>query len=326
MTRSILRRCVVVLAAVALAHAGGYIYAASGRYYQLSDNPFFAPPPGAFPAGAEYWRYLQTIPSEGLGRMPGGGSETLAGALGRATQASLGLLGLAFALSILVGLALGLLAARVLPPGVSAWLTPLATLAQAMPPFYVGAVLVTAVVFYLLYWAPPGTSLPLPLRGFGWDEHLVLPVLVLAARPGMQIARLTAALLSGEFGKTYVTAARSLGYNWREIRWHVALRNVLAPVVLTIGAAFRLMVVELIVVEWLFGWPGLGSLLAAALIRPPTASVGTQVLPPRFLDPALMAGVLTVFVVLFVLADLAASALARLADPRLRAQEEVARG
>lgn len=204
MTRSIVRRLVVVLAAAALAHAGGYIYAASGRFYQLSDNLFFSLPEGAFPAGAEYWRSLQTVLSEGLGRMPGGGSETL----GRATQASLGLLGLAFALSTLVGLALGLLAARVLLPGVSAWLTPLAMLAQAMPPFYVGAVLVTVVIFYLLYWAPPGASLPLPLRGFGWDEHLVLPVLVLAARPGMQIARLTAALLSGEFGKTYVTAAR----------------------------------------------------------------------------------------------------------------------
>jgi peptide/nickel transport system permease protein len=158
----------------------------------------------------------------------------------------------------------------------------------------------------------------LPLTGFGWDSHLIMPALVLMARPTVQIAQATAGLLSDELGKQYVVAARSFGHSWRAIRQRHALFNILAPIVLLMAASVRLLVGELIVVEWFFQWPGLGNLLAQTLIPSGVAvgrSLGEESL---FLDPPVVAAVLAVFTALFLLTDLVASVLVRVIDPRLR--------
>jgi ABC-type dipeptide/oligopeptide/nickel transport system permease component len=102
------------------------------------------------------------------------------------------------------------------------------------------------------------------------------------------------------------------------IRSKHALRNVISPVIVTIAGALRLLVAELIVVEWLFSWPGLGNLLAQTLIPSQTitmSSTGDSIL---FLNPAVVAAVLGVFAAMFLLADVIASAMGRAFDPRLR--------
>ena len=94
-----------------------------------------------------------------------------------------------------------------------------------MPSFYIGSLLIMATLAYLI-WGPQGAVLP--VQGFGWDLHLVLPALVLAARAAAQIAQMSSALLVAELDKTYVVAARSVGQPWRAIRGRHALRNVAA--------------------------------------------------------------------------------------------------
>jgi ABC-type dipeptide/oligopeptide/nickel transport system permease component len=90
-------------------------------------------------------------------------------------------------------------------------------------------------------------------------------------------------------------------------------------VILVVAASLRLMVGELILVEWLFGWPGLGKLLASALLPPNVASVGLLSGATRnFLHPELVAGILTLFGLLFLLADLVSSLAVYAVDPRLR--------
>jgi ABC-type dipeptide/oligopeptide/nickel transport system permease component len=139
----------------------------------------------------------------------------------------------------------------------------------------------------------------------------------------MQIAQVTANLLMSELGKRYIVAARSFGHTWRAIRWDKALRNVLAPIILTMAGSFRLMMAELILVEWLFSWPGLGRLLVQTLVPPNLSSVGGMLNTSAFfLNPPLVAGLLTIFSLLFLLADLLASATAKIVDPRLRMVEE----
>jgi peptide/nickel transport system permease protein len=165
----------------------------------------------------------------------------------------------------------------------------------------------------------------LPVAGFGWDAHLILPVLALAVRPTMQVAQMTAALLSAELGKRYVVAARSFGHTWHAIRWDKALRNILAPVLMTIAGSFRLLMTELVLVEWLFGWPGLGRMLVQTLVPPSMSTPGGHAdLSVFLLYPPLVAALLVVFALLFLLADTLASGLARAVDPRLRAAEEEA--
>ena len=72
------------------------------------------------------------------------------------------------------------------------------------------------------------------------------------------------------------------------------------------------MVGELIVIEYIFSWPGLGRLLALILIVAPHRGAFPDAI---FLNPAALATTLTLLAAVFLLADLAAGLVARLADP-----------
>ena len=153
------------------------------------------------------------------------------------------------------------------------------------------------------------------MKGLGWTAHLVLPVLALAVRPTAQIAQVVASLLAGELGKQYITAARGKGVAERRVVAHHALRNIWASVAQAGASTVRLLVGEQIVVEWLFSWPGLGYLMAGALLPAEFAAASVE---SRFFDPPLVASLLTIFAALFVTADMVAGAIAWLADPRQR--------
>ncbi len=324
MIRFILRRLLLIPIALILVNFLGYTYAHYARPLRAARTPFVqveeAPP--LIPS---YTTYVESLLNLDFGlRLNLPGSRTGPTALGEtlvsATQASLGLLSIALVLSVVFGLLIGFPAVRNDPPGVSRWLTLVSTVGLAMPSFYIGSLFIIGLVFFVL-WRGPGIDMPLPLDGFGWDEHLILPILALMARPTVQVAQVTAGLLSGELNKQYVVAGRSLGHTWRSIRYHYALRNVIAPVILTIASMLRLLVGELLLIEWLFRWPGLGRLLAWTLVPAQlTSSQGS----PLFLNPPVMAAVLTLIAGLFLVTDFIAALLVRNFDPRLRNPESEA--
>lgn len=312
MIRYILRRLLFIPPALLLVNFLGFAYAHFARPLRAARTPYLPFVPESGPLLPAYQHSLQTI-FDPAARSPL--QEAILNTLSASVLASLGLVGLALLLSILLGTTLGLGAVRNEPPGVKRWLAFLSTSGLAMPSFYIGSLLIVSSVSYVL-WKGPGTPLPFPIQGFGWDYHLVFPTIALMARPTMQIAQLTAGVLSAELAKQYVIAGRSLGQSWQAIRMKYAMRNILAPVILNITSSFRLLVGELVVVEWLFSWPGLGRLLAQSLVPPLLSSnQGTQL----FLDPEIVAIVLTLFAAMFLLADLIASVLVRTFDPRLRA-------
>lgn len=317
MTRFILRRLAIIPVALLLVHLAGFTYAHFAGPLRAARMPYVfiqLDPPPLIPT---YRSYLQGAIRLDLGTMPNA-SESIATAILRASTNSLGLLALALVLSVAIGLFLGLRAARSDPPGVSQWLTFASTLGLAMPSFYIGSLFIVASVSYLR-WQGPGSEAPFPLQGFGWDKHLVFPTLALMVRPAVQIARVTSGLLADELGKQYALAARSFGHTWRAIRWRLALSNILAPIILTITGSLRLLVGELILIEWLFKWPGIGRLLAWTLVPSQlTSDAGS----PLFLNPPVIAAVLTTIAALFLVSDFIAATLARVLDPRLRAPEE----
>jgi peptide/nickel transport system permease protein len=171
---------------------------------------------------------------------------------------------LAFGFSLIIGLILGFGAVRTNPPGVAGWLAPLSTVGLAMPSFFLGSLLLASGLAYVVRFG--SDSYPLPMGGFGWDLHLVFPVLALLLRPAVQIAQITASTLSNALSLRYVVTARAVGNSWPRVRWYHALANALSTIILTQAASFRLLLGELVVVEWLFSWPGLGRLLAFVLI------------------------------------------------------------
>lgn len=320
MLRYLLRRISLIPPALLLVHFLGFAYAHIVRPLRAFRNPFLAATSPPSPLLTTYADLIRKALHFDFGNMPdpwGINREiTIPGGVFRASASSLGLLGIALFVSVMAGIYLGFRAARSEPPIVARWLTVLSTAGLAMPTFLTGSLFFAAWFLYVL-WGGPG-SLPLPLSGFGWDAHLIIPVLVLMARPSVQIAQVTASLLTEEFGKQYVVAARSVGNTWRAIRSRHALRNMMAPLILTIASSVRLLVGELIIVEWLFDWPGLGSLLAQTLIP------GGMVLSRRnldhalFLDPPVIAALLVIFAALFLATDLMASLLVRVFDPRMR--------
>jgi ABC-type dipeptide/oligopeptide/nickel transport system permease component len=312
-SRFIFRRVLMIPVALVLANFLGFAYAHLARIAQAARNPYFT----RVATGSlfeTYGTYFGKALWLDFGQLPN--QVSVAEALATAGGASLGLLALATVLSIIAGLALGLGATRTSPPGVAPWLSLVCSVGLAMPGFYLGSLLILGSVFYAL-WGP-GAAPPIPIQGFGWDSHLIYPLLALMLRPTVQIAQVTASLLSEQLREQYVLAARSFGYPWRAIRWKVALRNVYASVALAIAGSFRLLLGELIVVEWLFNWPGVGRLFAITLI-PNLSSQAFGAVAPSYLDPPLVAAILTVSTGIFIASDLAASLVARLSDPRLSA-------
>ncbi len=324
MIRFILRRLLILPIALLAINFVAFSYAVLAQRVQQAQNPFGSNVDVAAPILPLYRAYLGNALTGDWGQMPlvGSTAQAVRAVVFEAAGASLALLLIAFLLSLTIGLLLGLAAVRAHPAGMRPWLPPLAAVGLASPSFFVGAVSIALVLAFYLRGGENGRLL-LPLTGYGLDLHLVLPVVALAFRPTMQIAQTTAAVLVGELGKQHVITTRSLGIPLRTIRRKHALRNVLPAVILVIAASLRLMVGELILVEWLFGWPGLGRLLATALLPPNVASAGLLTGAARnFLHPELVAAILTVFGLLFLLADMASSLAAFAVDPRLRASLE----
>lgn len=307
--KTILRFLLLVLLLVA-ANFGGYAYAFFAR--TISGNPFFAREAQTSSLWSDYSRYVQGI-VQGSYSEVAVYQEDFFLILGRAAMASAVLLVLALVISVVLGLVLGLLGVRLHPPGIRDWLTGVTIFGLSTPSFFIGRLAVALLLLVTIY-ARLG-NIPLPIQGFGLDRHLILPLLALIVRPTAQIAQVAAGLLAGELGRQYVVAARGKGLTERRVIWHHALRNVWAPVAHALAGAVRLLVADLIVVEWLFAWPGLGFLMAATLIPAQFASASVEA---RFLDPPLVASLITIFAAIFLLTDLLAGAVARAADPRQR--------
>ena len=304
MVRFILRRLMIIPFVLLLANFGGFAYAYYVGPLQAIRNPFSFGLIQLPPFLPMYGAYFQRVLQLDFGIAPN--NEPVASLIARTSAASAGLLIFSLALSILVGLLLGFRAVRSDPPQISPWLTILTTVGLASPSFYIGILFITLSIIFLIQG--PARQPLLPFQGYGWDAHLVLPTLALMLRPTVQIAQVTSGLLVGELGKQYVTAARSFGHSMRSIRRRFAFRNIAAPVVLTIAGSLRLLVAELIIIERLFSWPGFGRLLSTTLVVTSHSD--------NFLHPPMVAALLTILAAIFLAADLIASILVRIIDPR----------
>jgi len=253
----------------------------------------------------EYFAYFTKITKADFGVTYNG--EPVFVAIGRFTLNSFGLVAIALSLSIFLGILLGRLAVRRDSMKVSAWLTVLATLGLASPGFYIALLLISAFILITVY----GPGLVIPFQGFGWDAHMILPVLVLMVQPTVKIAQVTGGTLVDELQKPYVKAGLSLGHTFRAMKDRFAFRSVVAPILQAIAYSARLMVAELIIIERLFNWPGLGKFIGTVLQPASYFSV-------TVMNRATMAALLTSLVLIFLLIDLITILIARLVDPRLR--------
>jgi ABC-type dipeptide/oligopeptide/nickel transport system permease component len=189
------------------------------------------------------------------------------------------------------------------------------TVGSALPGFFLGSVLIAAILYgsRYLYW---GQGTLIPIQGFGLDAHLIVPTITLAVRPLLYVAYITAGLLEHELQQDYVRVALGKGLSWAALLRRHALPNIVAPVVVALGQSLRFLVSGLILVEALFDWRGLGRMFMQTI-----ALNNTLRAAPIFLNAELLALIFVIFGGLLLLADLLAGIVAQLADPRLRAAE-----
>jgi ABC-type dipeptide/oligopeptide/nickel transport system permease component len=143
----------------------------------------------------------------------------------------------------------------------------------------------------------------LPVGGFGYDLHILLPALVLAARPIAQITRITFVSVGDLLAQDFVRTARSKGLSSRQVMNRHVLRNAAIPVLTTVGLSLRWSLSSLLVVEFFFGWPGVGFTLLKATSRG---------------DDKLAVALLLCLGTFFILANLVLDVAYRFIDPRLR--------
>lgn len=222
-------------------------------------------------------------------------AEVLPSILGR----SLGLLAISLLLATLIGALTGFYAARWRHSNRSLGLLLASIVGVSAPSFFVALVL----QMLALGWTRRTGSALLPVGGFGWDKHLILPVLVLAARPIAQITRVTFVTVGEILEQDYVRTAYSKGLPGYQIRLHHVLRNAAVPILTTAGLSLRFMLSSLPVVEFFFGWPGAGFTLLRAISERDDA-----------LTVALLLSLGIFFVAVNVLLELAYHQI----DPRLR--------
>ena len=237
--------------------------------------------------------------------------------------ASIEMVLLALVLACAVALPLGVMAAT--KPG--SWIDQLCrlltTAGVSLPTFFTGLVL-SYVFYFLLGWAPaplgrldPIHSPPAQITGLylidallagdlslWWAafKQLILPTLTMAIFVLAPIARMTRASMLQVLSSDFVRTARASGLSHTTVRVRYALRNALLPVVTTLGMVFGFMLGSSVIVEKVFGWPGVGSYAIDAL----TAS-----------DYAPVQGFVLAMGVLFVLLNLVVDVMYTLIDPRI---------
>lgn len=310
MLRLIARKFLLMLILLPALNFVGFMYATvHPRLFFSPDGQ--QPPPGV--SEAAYGEYLRMLLSGDLGSV---GNRTVVSIIADPVKNSLILVVVALIVAILLGLMLGLLSISPRTKRMSPQALVVLSAGSSMPGFLLGGLILSAMVYQTLFAGNPSTVLP--ISGFGLDEHLILPVLVLAMQPAMHIAKITANMLENELQQDYVRVARSKGLSWMRLLWSHALPNMIAPVLLTIGESIRLMVGALIIVEAIFIWPGIGRIFLFTIglrldARPPGIYFG---------NPPLLATIAVVLGGLLLLADLIASLLAYRLDPRLNEAEE----
>jgi ABC-type dipeptide/oligopeptide/nickel transport system permease component len=222
--------------------------------------------------------------------------------LGRALPKSLGLLAFALILGTLVGLILGISASFRRANRFSGLLLFSSVLGTSTPSFFAAMLLI-----WFAGWLYQTTGRHIvPISGFGWDAHLILPTLVLAARPAAAVTRLSYNAMVEILESDYIRTAKGKGLIPSHILQRHALRNAGVPILITVGVSLRFSLAILPIVEYLFNWPGIGlRLLKSIEIQDTTAVVG-MTLP---------------LILLFVLVNLLLETLSPLVDPRLRTSE-----
>jgi peptide/nickel transport system permease protein len=200
----------------------------------------------------------------------------------------------AMAISIVIGLPIGIYTAVHRGTRWDGVARLFAVLGQSMPSFWLGVllILIFAVVLGVL---PPG--------GKEGPTSIILPAFSMGYLTTAAIMRLTRSSMLDVLNAEYIKLARIKGLSETKVIWKHALKNSLIPVITFSVVLFTLFLGAAVVTETVFAWPGLGSLILDGV---------------RTRDYPLIQGGVVVFSAIYILANLLVDILYGYLDPRIR--------
>ena len=200
----------------------------------------------------------------------------------------------ALAVSLLIGVPLGIVAALNRNKPVDRFVMAFAVFGFSIPNFFLGILLILAFSLWLRW---------LPTSGMGTIEHLIMPAITLGTAAAGSLARFTRSSMLEVMNKLYMRTAVAKGVpRPRRIAWH-ALPNAAIPLVTILGFRLGDLIAGSIVVETVFSWPGVGRVLVSAV---------------NARDLAVVQGVLLMTACTMVVANLLVDLAYGWLDPRIR--------
>jgi peptide/nickel transport system permease protein len=193
-----------------------------------------------------------------------------------------------------IGLTMGLFAAMKRGGRVDQVLMVASFVAVSAPQFVVGILLLYVFAVYFGWF---------PIGGYGTFAHLVLPSLTLGVLGAGWYSRMMRSSMIDVLRQDFVRTARAKGLSRRKVILVHALPNALLPIVAMIGIDIGLFMSGIVVVESVFGWPGIGQLAWQAIQR---------------IDIPIIMGVTLVSAFAIVIGNLVADLVAPLIDPRIK--------
>jgi peptide/nickel transport system permease protein len=204
------------------------------------------------------------------------------------------LAGAALLIIVLVALPVGILSALRRNSWLDAFVMSGTILAQSMPTFWLGTILIL-VFGVALQW--------FPVSGSGDLRHLILPAITLATFSAARNARMVRSSMLDILSLDYLRTARAKGLNEGVVVVRHALRNALMPVITLLGLEVGSLLAGALVTETVFAWPGIGRLTVDAIYAR---------------DYPVVQGVVTFSALVFVVVNLIVDLSYGLLDPRIR--------
>lgn len=221
----------------------------------------------------------------------------------------------AILVSVLLGVPLGVIAAMKQGTGIDFAALVFAQLGVALTVFWL-AILLMYVFAVQLNWLPAinrGEPLVGAIGALIFEarigpladslSHLILPSIAMGLQGAAMICRLVRASMLEVLNSHFVRTARAKGVRERRVVWRHALANALLPVVTVVGLQFGNLLGGAVLVEGIFGWPGLGQLTVGAISQR---------------DFPLVQGIALSFAVLVGIINLLTDLAYALIDPRIR--------
>lgn len=251
------------------------------------------------PLWVQYGVYLENLLKGDLGRSVRS-AKPVVDEIMSAFPNTLQLVVVAEVVSVLLGIPLGVVAAVRRRSLVDKGTMVLAVSGISLPIFMTGLVL----IYFLGYRFDL-----LPITGYGgpfwtWKgfQHILLPAVTLGGYHVASLARVTRSSLLEVLGQEYIRTARAKGLGERGVIYRHALKNALLPVVTIIGYDFAHALGGTVVVETVFGWPGLGRMVWMGI---------------RNADYPIIQGSLLVISICFAVVNLVVDLAYGLIDPRI---------